>query len=183
LACRDSWHGRDQMCLSRPTDHQEHNRHRDDGKAQGNAQHPADSAGCLALPGLGRGLYLTCGGRYVGRWQIIWLGHSHLLTRGVAVVTAAMRDGGDAVRHSQPGNGGTTPLSSGAADPPHKLTPKTRGYEHDRTVTGDQRGTWNSWLRAGLAGVAIGIRVRRPGTPAGQYPFPPLYRAVWLSTP
>ena len=41
-----------------PSEHQERNHHRDDCKGQGNTQHPTDNAGCLALPGFGRGLYL-----------------------------------------------------------------------------------------------------------------------------
>jgi hypothetical protein len=89
------------VCVSRRTDHQEHKHRRDDGKGQGNAQHPSDDAGCLALPGFGRGLDLGCrsdirhGQRQVSKHHVVdfrkrMLGYVGSLVARIASALEAM---------------------------------------------------------------------------------------------
>src|SRR5689334_8570316 len=56
-----------------PSEHQEGNHHADNHEGQGDAQHPANDAGCLALPCLRRSIF---------RW---WLfGHANIWTHRLA---------------------------------------------------------------------------------------------------
>jgi hypothetical protein len=57
--------GHDRPSSGEPSEHQEANDHAEDDEGQGDAQHPANDARCLALPRLSRSIF---------RWWLV--GHA-----------------------------------------------------------------------------------------------------------